>query len=457
MLAVLPFQNLTGQPSQEFLSDGFTEEMITQLGGLGSGRLGVIARTSAMTYKNTTKPVNQIGRELGVDYVLEGSVRRWGDRVRVTAQLIRTRDQIHLWAQNYESDRVDVLRLQSEITQAISDEIKIALSVEDKTQLRDAQTVDPKVYELELLGRYEWNKRTEAGLVQAINYFQQAIARDAKYVPAYAGLAEAYLVSAFYSRGSAREFYDKAQDAAQHAIQLNELAFQAHTTLGMVASSYLRPGAEGHFKRALAINQNYATAHHWYAFYLWRVGKRDEAMAEMEKARLLDPLSPIINTDEAVFRLSAGQTDQAIRQLQQTIQLDPNFAEAHRSLAVAYAKQNKLNEAMVEAHKALELNPRNIGVRATVGYVAAVSGDHGQAEKILRELKSVADGETPPGFFSAWIYTGLHQNAAAIQCLQSEYQRQTPMMVAISLEPIFEPLRDNPQFADLLRHIEVAQ
>lgn len=453
MLAVLPFQNLTGEPAQEFVSDGFTEEMITQLGGLRYDRLGVIARTSAMAYKNTLKPVNQIGRELGVDYVLEGSVRRWGDRVRVTAQLIRTQDQTHLWAQNYESDRQDVLKLQSEIAQAITEQIQVALSVEDRARLDHARVIDPQVYELSLLGRYEWNKRTEAGLVQAISYFQQAIARDPNYAPAHAGLAEAYLVSAFYSRGSAREFYDKAHIAAQRAVELNELTFQAHTTLGMVASSYLRVGAEREFKRALAINPNYATAHHWYAFYLWRVGRHEEALAEVERARLLDPVSPIINTDEAVFRVSAGQIDQAIRQLQQMLDIDPGFSEAHRSLAIAYAKQHKLSDALVEARRALDLNPNNVGARATVGYVEAVLGHREQAEALLRQIQSAGDGKTAPRFFEAWIYVGLGRNSQAMDCLEQEYRERSPMMVAIAVEPIFEPLRTDARFVDLLEHI----
>lgn len=454
-IAVMPFQNLTGEPLQEFVSDGFTEEMITQLGGLEHDRLSVIARTSSMAYKNTTKSVDQIGRELQVQYVLEGSVRSWSNRIRVTAQLIQTSDQSHIWAQNYESDRKDILRVQSEITEAIGEHIRVALSSKERSNLNSIPSVNPEAYELCLLGRYEWNKRTEASLDKSVGYFEQAIARDPSYVPAYTGLADAYLVGAFYGRGSARELYDKAEATAKHAIELDDLSFQAHTTLGLIASSYLRPGAAVEFKRALEIAPNYATAHHWYAFDLWRTAHHSDSLAELERARQLDPLSPIISTDEAVFLMSAGQVEEAISLLQRTLVFAPQFAEAHRSLAVAYVERGRLSEAAAEARTALDLNPGNIGAQATVAYVDAVSGHISQAEARLHALEKIGDSNSRPWFFEAWIYLGLNQRKMAIDCLEKEYQAHTPMMIAISVEPIFKPLASDARFADLLQRIEV--
>lgn len=452
MLAVLPFQNLTGEPAQEFVSDGFTEEMIAELGGLQQNRLGVIARTSSMAYKHSSKPVDQIGRELGVQYVLEGSIRRWGDRVRVTAQLIQTSDQTHLWAQNYDSSRQDILRLQSDIAQAIAAQIRIALSGTERAHLESTPAIDPQVHDLCLLGRYEWNKRNDEGLAKAIAYFQQAIARDPTYAPAQADLAEAYLVNAYYGHAAPKEMYRKAEAAAERAVKLNDLTFQAHSTLGLVRTAYLQPGAEIEFKRALEINPSYATAHHWYSFYLWRTGRQNEAFAEVERARQLDPVSPIITTDDAVFHLSAGQTEDAIQLLQRTIDLDPQFSEAHRSLAIAYAQQRKFSQATDEARKALELNPTNIGVRATAGYVEAVSGHREQAKAVLQQLRG-AQARNSSLIFQAWLYVGLGQNDQALECLTEEYRQRSPMMTAIALDPVFKPLHQDQRFLDLLEHI----
>ena len=453
-LAVLPFQNLTGQPAQEFVSDGFTEEMITQLGGLEHNHLSVIARTSSMSYKNSSKPISQIGRELDLQYVVEGSVRSWGDRIRVTAQLIHVDDQSHIWAQNYESDRKDILRVESEIAEAISEQIRLSLSQEERTRLNNASSVDPQVYELCLLGRYEWNKRTEDGLVKSVEYFRQAIDRNPAYAPAYAGLAEAYLVSAFYSRGSPRDLYDKAQVAAEHTVQLDNLNFQAHTTLGLVASSYLRPGAAAEFQRALQINPNYATAHHWYAFDLWRTGQHDRSLSEMERAIELDPVSPIISTDKAMFLLAAGQVDDAVSVLKRTLDFAPQFSEAHRSLAIAYVHQGRLSEAASEARTALGLNPNNLGAQATLGYVHAVAGHRDQAQAVLQKLATAGEGKNHTWYFEAWIYVGLNQREKALDCLDKEYEARTPMMIAITIEPIFKPLSGNPRFQKLLQNIQ---
>jgi len=238
-------------------------------------------------------------------------------------------------------------------------------------------------------------------------------------------------------------------------VQLDNRNFQAHATLGLVASSYLRPGAAAEFRQALEINPNYATAHHWYAFELWRTAQHDRALSEIELAMELDPVSPIIGTDKANFLLSAGQVDNAVSVLQRTLDFAPQFSEAHRSLAVAYALQGKLSEAASEARMALELNPNNLGAQATVGYVQAVAGHLDQARAVLQKLDDSGQGKHHPWYFEAWIYVGLNQREKALDCLDKEYQDRTPMMIAISIEPIFRPLIGNPRFQKLLENIQM--
>ncbi len=435
---------------------GRTEEMITQLGGLNPDQLGVMARTSAMTYKGTNKPVKQIGRELGVNYVLEGSLRLWGDRVRISAQLIDVRDQTHVWAENYETDRRDILKLQSDVTRNIAKQISLTLTAEQRAAVTSARAIDPQVYELCLLGRYQWNKRTQASLSKAIDYFQQAISRDPGYAPAYAGLADAYAVLPYYSTIPATETFPKARAAAQRALQIDEKLPEAHTTLGLVNVYYSDlASASREFKRALQLNSNYATAHHWNAFYLWQANQHDEALAEIERARELDPLSLIINSDEGKLLYDARQPERAIRQVRKAIELDPNFGEAHRILALAYAQLGAYSQAAPEARKALELFPDDPATPATLGYVYAVAGDAQRAQKILIGLRKRAEQNSISPYFLAVVYTGLGDRDKALECLERVYQGPSRMMLYdLSFQPVFDSLRDDPRFQDLLQRVK---
>ena len=454
MLAVLPFVNLTGDASQDYISDGLTEEMIAQLGELNQDGLGVIARTSAMAYKGTTRSVTQIGKELGVDYVLEGSVRRWGDRVRITAQLIQTPDQTHIWAENYERDRQDILKVQSEVSQAIAEQIAVALTPQQKARVQTAPRVDPRVYELYLLGRYEWNKRTEAGLNQAINDFQQAVSADANYAPAFAGMAQAYALLPYYGGTSANDATSKAKAAAGLALHLDDNLAEAHATLGIVeASQFNWPSAEREYKRALQLNPNYATARHWYSFLLWMTNKHDEALSEMDRARQLDPLSLIVNTDEARLLCAAHETDQGVQLLQKVIKLDPNFAEAHRVLALAYIQESKNSAAIEEARRGVDLDPNDYE-RASMGYVYAVSGKKQEAKEILAELKKPSGGREVSPVYLSFIQVGLAEKEQAFALLEKAYQDRSVLLTQVQFEVIFDPLRSDPRFQDLWRRAE---
>ena len=452
MLAVLPVQNLTGDPRGDYVSDGLTEEIISQLGTLNPPRLGVIARTSSMAYKNTSKTVAQIGRDLQVDYVLESSLRQWGDRVRISAQLIAVRDQTHVWTENYQSDRGDVLKLQSDVAKAIANEISFTLTPEQRTLAATARPIDPHVHELCLMGRYEWNKRTEAGLRKAIEYFEQAIARDPQYAPAYAGLADAYAVLPYFSEAPADEAAPRARKAAERALQLDETIADAHGVLGFINTIYLElGGAEREYKRALQLNPNGATLHHWYSFLLWDTNRREEALAELERARQLDPLALVISTDEAAILCAAQQTDRAIGLLQKAIELDSNFADAHRTLAIAYSQKGLASQAISEARRGLALDP-NVSEQATLGYVFAVSGQPGPARKLLKKLAQ-RPGISP--VYLAFIYTGLGDYDHALECLERAYQERSFMLTNIATQAMLDRLRSDPRFEDLQGRITI--
>jgi TolB-like protein/DNA-binding winged helix-turn-helix (wHTH) protein/Tfp pilus assembly protein PilF len=451
MLVVLPFVNLTGDASQEYVSDGLTEEMIAQLGELNHARLGIIARTSAMAYKNTTKPVLQIGKEIGVDYVLEGSVRRWGERARISAQLIRARDQTHVWAQNYESDSQNILKLQSEVAQAIAKEIQLTLTPQQTARAQTAPRVDPRVYELYLMGRYEWNKRTEAGLNHAITYFQQAINADPNYAAAYAGMSQAYVLLPYYSGVPAGEAISKAKSTAEEALRIDDNLAEAHATLALVGVDHFDwKVAEQEYQRALQLNTNYATARQWYSFYLWMTNRHDQALEELDHARQLDPLSLIINTDEGRVLCAAHQTDQAIGLLQKAISLDPNFADAHRALALAYVEKGENVQAIREARKGVELDPNDYE-KASLGYVYAMTGHPQDARKILVDLSKDKNGRHVSQFYLSFIQVGLGETDLALASLEEASRGHSSLLSLMQFEVIFDPLRADHRFLDIWR------
>jgi TolB-like protein/DNA-binding winged helix-turn-helix (wHTH) protein len=449
MLAVLPFQNLTGDSAQEFVSDGLTEEMITRLGTLDGKQLGVIARTSAMTYKGTSKAVDQIGRELGVDYILEGSLRAWGKEVRISAQLIQVKDQTHVWAQSYERDSGDILALQSEVAQAVAREISLTIAPEVRARVMHASRVNPQVYELCLRGRHEWNKRTEAGIRKAIYYFQQAIDRDPSYASGYAGLADAYAVLPTYSTGVPDTSYATARAVAEHALQLDESLAQAHATLGLVECSQFNVAAgERHYQRAMELDPNYATAHHWHAFCM---NRQNDALAELERARRLDPLSLIISSDEANMLSALHQPERAISLLQPAVALDPNFAQAHRALAVAYAQKQQFPQALAEARRAAELDPNDYN-QATLGHLYAITGNVKEARAIVGEV--VQPGKHVDPLYLSFIYAGLGEKEQTLLLLKRSYDegnlnvRNPELLID---HQMLEPVLSDPQFRDLLR------
>jgi TolB-like protein/DNA-binding winged helix-turn-helix (wHTH) protein len=336
MVVVLPFQNLTGDLGQDFFSDGFTEEMITQLGHLDPAHLGVIARTSAMHYRDTKLGVDAIARELGVQYVIEGSVRRAGNRIRISAQLIQARDQTHLWAQNYDREGRDVLDVQSQVAIAIAEQIEQKLTPETSLRFARSTPVDLEAYDDYLQGRYFWNRRDKPGLQKAVQYLEQAVAKDPSQPKFQAGLADALAIlgSLPDSPIPRPEAMERARAAALKAIALDELSAEPHASLGFVEMHYdwNWPAAEKEFRRAIELNSSYATAHHWYAYYLMARARQEESLAEIRQAQELDPLSLIIQRDVADMLYYARRYDEGIAQCRKTLERDPHFALAKYSL-----------------------------------------------------------------------------------------------------------------------------
>lgn len=457
MLAVLPFENLTGDAQQEYFSNGLTEEMITQLAILEPNRLGVIARTSAMQYKGTNKKAQDIGRELGVDYILEGSVRREGEQVRITAQLVQVRDQTHLWAREYDRNLHDIMALQNEVAGAIAQEIQLQLTPQQRERLASTAAVDPAAYELYLKGRYFWNKRSEDGFVKAIGFFQQAIVRDPNYAQAYAGLADAYALLGSLSNAEMprNKAMPKAKAAALKAIELDDSLAEAHTSLAFVEMQYEWdwPGSEQEFKRALELNPNYATAHQWYAIWLMGQGKPAAALEQESKAQTEDPMSLIIKTDTAQLLECWGHNDEAVQQAQKALEIDGNFTLAHLYLGNAYAARKDYSAAIAEFQKALAISKGNVWVLSGLARTYALAGDTRKTEFILQNILKGVKSKSDVAAELAAVYAALGQKEQAFASLENAYQQRAGSLILLGAAPDYEPLRGDPRFDDLLRRV----
>lgn len=460
-LAVLPFENLTGDPAQDYFSDGLTEEMITQLGGLVPDRLGVIARTSAMHYKGTTETAGQISRELKADYLLEGSVRREGSRVRISAQLIRARDQTHLWAQDYDRDLRDYLDLESEISRDVASQIEIKLAAAPAQPPRRA--LNPEAYEAYLKGRYFWNQRSESSYRKAIAAFEQAIALDPQYAQAYAGLADAYSLlgsnpSQFVSR---QEAMRRARVAALKAVVLDDTLAEAHTSLAFIYWHYdwNWPAAEREFQHALLLNPSYPTAHHWHAFFLVSQGQLEQAVQEIRRAQESDPLSSIINTDVGEILFYDRQYDQAIAQERQTLEMSPDFILAWRLMAVAYLQKHDYEKALATMHRAMQIPGDRLLLEGTLGMVYAGSGQKQPARLIARRLEQNAERQGMEELYLAVaeIYSALHDPDNAMLWLEKAYQTRDGGLTLLQVLPVFDWLHSDPRFLSLLRRIGLPQ
>jgi TolB-like protein/DNA-binding winged helix-turn-helix (wHTH) protein/Flp pilus assembly protein TadD len=461
MLAVMPFENLTGDASQEYFSDGMTEEMITQLGSLDPEQMGVIARTSVMHYKHSQEQLSQIAHELGVEYVLEGSVRRDADKLRITAQLIQMRDQTHLWARQYDRKATDILVVQNEIAKEISDEIQRALGQRKPIAPTPQSALSPEAFEaynLYLKGQYFSNKRTTDGFQEAIGYFRQANLKDPSDARAYAGLAVSYALWGAYAGAPPAEFAPQARAAAQRAVQLNDKLSEAHAALALIVQNhdYDWQGAEKEFKRAIELNPNYATGHHWYAEHLaWR-GRFDEAFRESERARQLDPLSLIIASDYGALLYYSRQYDKAIAQFGAVREMDSNFSRA-ALVFQTYVQKGMFAEAEAVINRQTPRPTDGRWYLANTAYVYGRAGRHEDAEQAVKKLLEVNGRQRMDPMVLVEAYVGAGNNEQALAWLEKAYAQHSNGLTGLKVDPVYDPLRGDPRFQKILGQVGLAQ
>jgi TolB-like protein/DNA-binding winged helix-turn-helix (wHTH) protein/Tfp pilus assembly protein PilF len=450
-LAVLPLENLSGDASQDYFADGMTDELITHLAQVRD--LRVISRSSVMTYKPLHKPLADIARELDVQAVVEGSILRSGDRVRITAQLIRVPADTHLWAHSYEGDLRDTLVLQNQVAQAIADQIQV--TVGSQQQVRKPKEVNAEAYDNYLKGRYYWNKRTADGLKQAIDYFKRSVSIDPSNAEAYSGLADSYALAGDWGYGvlPLTEAFPLAKAAADEALALDDRLGEAHTSLAFVLDVYFWDwdGAEKQYQLAINLNPGYAVTHQWYAWHLFTLGHNAEGMFEMRRAESLDPLSPIIRANVAEALSISHLFEESVRQSRRTLALDPNFAIGHSQLAQALVQEQQYAVAIAEFQRAIELSGHLVTLDAYLGHAYALSGRKADALKIAKELETRPDLKSSADASIALIYVGLGDMDQAMSWLNKAYDaRFNP---SILIRPAFDPLRSDARFQELKRRM----
>jgi TolB-like protein/DNA-binding winged helix-turn-helix (wHTH) protein/tetratricopeptide (TPR) repeat protein len=456
ILAVLPFDNLSRDPDQEFFSDGLTEEMIAQLGKLNPERLRVVTRGSVAKYKRTSLSVAQIGQELHADYVLQGSVRRVPDRVRITVHLIRVPEQIDLWADSYDRELKDVLTLQDSVAGTIAKQIHIALPPLQQSRLSIRRNVDPDAYEAYLKGRYYWNKRTAEGMQKAQVYFQQAIDRDPSFGAGYSGLADCNSGLTWHGFTSPAETLPLANAAARKSIEIDPQSAEAHASLALVLHhEWNWAEAEAEFKRALQLDPNYANAHHWYGDYLSVRGQHDEALVEAKKALELDPLNLMIGTWVGLRYYLARKYEAAIVQSRNTVELDSNFAAAHLLLGESYVQIGMQEKGLAELQIATRLSGENPLYLAQVGVAYASEGKKADALQIISQLQTTSRKRYVSPYGLAQIYAALSDKEQTFRWLKIAYDDRAVWMTYLAVDPVFDGYRSDQRFQDLLRSVQL--
>ena len=450
-LVVLPLENLSGDADQDYFADGMTDELTANLAKIRS--LRVISRSTAMAYKGTHKPLSEIARDLKVDAVVEGTVLKAGNRVRITAELVQVSTDHHLWADTYESPLGDVLALQNRVSSAIVDQIRINLSPEDKQRLAKNPSVSPAAYEDYLKGRYYWNKRSSDGFTKAIGYFEDATRRDPQYALAYAGLADCYGIigATIYGSLPAAEAAPKAKAAATRALEIDPTLAEAETSLATAKFNYDWDwaGAAQGFQHAIQMDPRYATAYQRYSLYSIAMGRFDESLEQIKTARELDPLSISINSSLGWRLYLARQYDRSIEQLRDTLEMDPSYEWAHFILGQAYEQKGEFNLARAELQKAVELSHNSPLMISALAHADALSGNHEEALRLLQQLTAQSRQQYVSPFYVAVVYIALGKTETAMDWMEKAFADHSNGLVFLKVEPELDPLRSNPRFIAL--------
>jgi TolB-like protein/Tfp pilus assembly protein PilF len=453
-IAVLPFDNLSRDPDNAYFAEGIQDEILTRLSQIAD--LKVISRTSTQHYKSAPENLPEIARQLGVAHILEGRVQKSGDAVRVNVQLIKAANDSNLWAETYDRKLTDIFAVESDIAKTIAETLQAKLTAAEKDAIAKRPTGNPEAYELYLKGRFFWNKRTGPDLRKAIEYFNQAIAKDPKYALAYAGLADSYLLLSFFSAASPSDSFPKAKAAAKKALEIDDTLAEAHTPLAQISLFYDLDFVTStrEFERAIALNPNYATAHHWFGVGPpLAVGEFDRAIAELKRAQQLDPLSLIINADLGFGFVAARRYDDAIAQLRKTIEMDPRFYYAHWNLGEALELKGDLREALSKYEKGAELDDDPF-VLGLVAQAYAKLGQREEAINILSQLERLATQRYVPNYSFALVHMALGEKEKAIDFLEGAYRdRSGPDILGIKRDPMLDPLRGDPRFEKLANQI----
>ena len=451
-LAVLPLENLSSDPEQEYFSDGLTESLITTLAKIGG--LRVVPRVTAMQYKGVHRSLREIARELEVDGIIEGTVLRSGDRVRITAQLIDASREMHVWSESYEQDLRDVLAMQAEVAQSIARKIRIQLTAIDHVRVTEVYPVEPNAYESYLRGRFHWNRRNAEGIKKATQYFQEAIAQDETYAAAYSGLADCLSALSWWCFVSPEHGCAKAKELAAHALELNPNLAETHASLAWATLIYDHDfrTAEREFERSIEFNPRYAHAHQWFGVYLGLTGRYEEGYTELKRAFRLEPHA-LMNQGLGFVLIFNRRYDEAKEQFERALEFDPNFFQAYWGLGAADLQMSRYQAAIAEMEKALQLSGGAPLFLGTLGTAYAAAGYPDEAHKTLDQLEQVAKERYVTPYVLAHIYAALGNKEEAIRWLETAYQEHAVYMMCLKTDPRFDDLHSDQRFQDLLRRM----